>query len=209
MSAVVLEDYFKPAFKKDLSERASAFIMRGTVLVIGVLSVSLVYVVQNLGPILQLSMSVPPTLTGSLFGVFLIGMFLPWIGKKGTFYGAIIASLVLVYIVVRSQLDIAAGLINLDTKITSTEGCTYNFTAVQSLTASSVETEKSFHHISYLYYMPLGATITCISAFILSFFFGFEDPSNVNPKLLAPFIRKYFRPKDIPAKNDIEEIKDI
>lgn len=49
MSAVVLEDYFKPFFKQGISERASSIIMRGTVLVLGILSVALVYVVQHLG----------------------------------------------------------------------------------------------------------------------------------------------------------------
>jgi hypothetical protein len=31
-----------------------------------------------------------------------------------------------------------------------------------------------------------------VSAFLLSFIFGFQDPSQVDQRLLAPFLRKYF-----------------
>lgn len=194
MSALALEDYFKPFFKEGLSERASSLVMRGTVLVLGVLSVSLVYVVQHLGPVLQLSMTVPAGFMGSVFGLYTIGMFMPWIGRRAAFFGALSASAIMLYILIRSQLDMMNGLIHLETKVTSVEGCTYNFTTAEPLTTVSptVEVDRQFHHISYLYYMPLGAIITCMSAFVLSFLFGFEDPNNVDPRLLAPFIRKFF-----------------
>ena len=192
MSALVLEDYFKPFFKDGVSERASGYIMRGTVLVLGILSVALVYVVQHLGPVLELSMSIPATCVGSLFGTFLIGMFMPWIGKRATFNAALVGSAVMIYIVVRSQLDINNGLIINDTKVTSVEGCEYNFTMPQTPAIAAPTSEREFHHISYLYYMPLGAIITCTAAVILSLFFGFEDPRSVDPQLLAPMIRKYF-----------------
>lgn len=209
MAALVLEDYFKPAFRQDLSEKACGRIMRGTVLAVGLFSVGMVYVVEHMGNVLQLSMSVPPTFVGILFGIFSVGMFLPWIGKKATFYGALGASAVIMYIVIRSQLEIAAGLIRFETKVTSVEGCTYNFTTAPQLSAAllSDKPSKSFHHISYLYYLPLGATVTCVSAFILSFFFGFEDPQNVDPRLLAPFMRKFFEPRT--NDNVVVEMKDV
>jgi solute carrier family 5 (sodium-coupled monocarboxylate transporter), member 8/12 len=195
MSAVVLEDYFKPFFKNGISERTSAIIMRGTVLILGIVSVLLVYVVQHLGQVLQLSMSLPAMFQGSIFGIFMIGMFVPWIGKHATFFGALIATAVMCYVVIRAQIDNGKGLIYHETKITSVEGCTYNFTLAVNATNvnSTIYHEKQFHNISYLYYMPMGAIITMMSAFILSLIFGFEDPSNVDPQLLAPMIRKYFK----------------
>lgn len=212
MAALVLEDYFKPCFKEGLSEKASGRIMRGTVLILGILSVAMVYVVEHMGSVLQLSMSVPPTFVGSLFGIFSIGMFFPWIGKKATFYGALVASTIMVYIVVRSQFDVAAGLINYDTKVTSVEGCTYNFTINKQFSTSSLADKpgRSLHHVSYLYYLPLGASITCISAFILSFLFGFDHPSKVDSQLLAPFMRKYFKSRVNDNGNENEvDMKDV
>ena len=210
MSAVVLEDYIKPVLKDGLTEKASARIMRGTVLVTGLLSVATAYAVEHMGQVLQLSMSIPPICTGSLFGVFAIGMFMPWIGKKASFYGALIGATVMIYIVIRARLDMVAGLIRFETKTTSVEGCTYNFTMTQQSPAAALSpdvSETSFHHISYMYYLPLGAVITCISAFILSFFFGFEDPSKVDPRLLAPVVKKFIKSRT--NENAPAELKDV
>lgn len=203
MSAVVLEDYCKPLFKRGISERQSAIIMRSTVGVLGLASIALVYVVQNLGSVLQMSMSLPATCMGSLFGSFLIGMFLPWIGKQATFYGAILGSINMIYIVTMTQIDVAKGLVRFDTKETSVEGCTYNFTSTESTSTPNIDYDKQFHHISYLYYMPLGALTTCASAFLLSFIFGFEDPCKVDPRLLAPSVRKYFKSTFVPKQMDL------
>lgn len=204
LSALVLEDYCKPYFKKSLSESAYGYIMRGTVIVFGALAVAMVYVVEHLGSVLQLSMSVPATILGTLFGVFMIGMFVPWIGKKATFYGALVGVSVMVYIVIRSQLDMATGLIKYDTKVTSVEGCSYNFTLTQQAHFPVASLEKEFHHISYLYYLPLGAIITCMASFILSFLFGFDDPNNVDPRLLAPCMRKYFNTRVVENIEDFD-----
>lgn len=209
MSALVLEDYFKPFFKNGVSERASAYIMRGTVLVLGIVSVGLVYVVEHLGAVLQLSMSLPATCQGSLFGTFLIGMFVPWIGRKPAFYGALCGSAVMIYIVVRSQLDMASGLIKYEQKITSIDGCDYNFTRIETSTPfpPTQSFDKEFHHVSYLYYMLMGTTITCTAAFLFSCMFGFEDPNNVDPQLLAPCMRSYLNSKisKKKAKNGAHE----
>jgi solute carrier family 5 (sodium-coupled monocarboxylate transporter), member 8/12 len=43
MSAVVLEDFFKPFSKNGISEKKTALIMRGTVLVLGVLGKSSIF----------------------------------------------------------------------------------------------------------------------------------------------------------------------
>lgn len=76
LSAVVLKDYFKPCFRKELSNKACELIMRLTVVILGCLIVALVYVIEQLGSVLQLSMIVPGTCVGSLFGIFIFGMFL-------------------------------------------------------------------------------------------------------------------------------------
>lgn len=40
-----------------------------------------------------------------------------------------------------------------------------------------------------------GTTVTCLMALLYCAVFGFNDPSTVDPKLLAPVIRKYLKPK--------------
>lgn len=65
--------------------------------------------------------------------------------------------------------------------------------------------EFEIHRISYLYYLPMGAIITILSSFIMSFIVGFEDPNNVDPRLLAPCIRKYFNNGNIFMETQDDE----
>lgn len=74
MSAVVLEDFCKPFIKNGISEKACAIILRGTVLIIGIVSVAMVYIVQHMGSVLQLSMTVPSICFGPMLGVYIIGL---------------------------------------------------------------------------------------------------------------------------------------
>lgn len=85
MSAVILEDFFKSFSKRPLTDLETSIIMRGTVFIVGVISVALVYVVQNLGSVLQISMSIPAACFGPMLGAFVIGMFLPWINANVSF----------------------------------------------------------------------------------------------------------------------------
>lgn len=74
MSAVVLEDFCRPFIKTEISEKATALILRGTVLVIGIVSVAMVYIVQHMGSVLQLSLTVPSICFGPMLGIYVIGL---------------------------------------------------------------------------------------------------------------------------------------
>lgn len=82
LSAVVLEDFVKPNIKKELSEMATAIIMRSVVVVFGLSSLGLVYVVEKLGMVLQLSATLQSILYGPMLGIFTTGMLMPWINEK-------------------------------------------------------------------------------------------------------------------------------
>lgn len=195
MSAIILEDFVKSFFKLKPSMKVSNLIMKMTVVSFGVISLTMVYVVERLGSVLQLTMSVPSTLTGCLFGVYIIGMFIPWIGRKATLFGVLSGSVLMIYIIGKAQINIANGSIQYETKSFSVEGCTYNFTATdlsnRTFDGQTDDYEFEIHRVSYLYYLPMGAIITILISFIASFFVGFEDPKNVDPRLLAPCMRKY------------------
>lgn len=82
MSAVVLEDFVKPFVKKPLTENMTNWVMRSVVVVIGVVCVGMVYIVEKMGTVLQLTMSLEAITNGPLLGIFTIGIFLPWIKAK-------------------------------------------------------------------------------------------------------------------------------
>lgn len=82
MSAVVLEDFVKPFTKKPLSNFVINCIMRSVVVCIGIVCVALVVVVQKLGTVLQLTMSLEAITNGPLFGIFTMGVLMPWINAN-------------------------------------------------------------------------------------------------------------------------------
>lgn len=197
MSAVVLEDFCKPFMKNGISERTSNFVMRGTVLVLGIVSVALVYVVQHMGSVLQLSMSVPTACFGPMLGVYVIGFTMPWIGKRATLIGAVTACISMMVIVFEAQAEMATGKLKFEYKPLSVNGCDYEFNTTLTTPAAAAMSddssiEKSIFHISYLYYTLLGSSIVIVTSTVLSCIFGFEDPNEVDPRLLAPCLRKYF-----------------
>lgn len=79
MSAVVLEDFVKPFRKKPLSNLAINWIMRSVVVGMGTICLALVVVVQRMGTVLQLTMSLEAITNGPLLGIFTIGILMPWI----------------------------------------------------------------------------------------------------------------------------------
>lgn len=79
LSAVMLEDFFKPFSKKPLTERQTKYIMRGVVVIFGAICVALVFVVEKLGSVLMLSMSLGSIAQGPLLGVFTCGVIFPWV----------------------------------------------------------------------------------------------------------------------------------
>lgn len=78
LAAVTLEDFIKPFFP-DLTEAATAKIMRISVVVYGVFSIAMVFVVEKLGAVLQLSASLSGMSIGPLLGLFTLGLFFPWV----------------------------------------------------------------------------------------------------------------------------------
>lgn len=56
-------------------------VMRSVVVGMGAICLALVVVVQKMGTVLQLTMSLEAITNGPLLGIFTIGVLLPWIGS--------------------------------------------------------------------------------------------------------------------------------
>lgn len=190
-ACVVLEDFFKAFRKEKMSDRMCAMITRGTVLILGIIAIGLVYVVQHLGTILQLTLSVPTACFGPLFGVYIIGFFLPWINKRATLYGSIVGFITMMYYVVKVQAEMAIGNLKFSTKPLSVENCEYNYTLPipPPLNPVNETSTSSIYQISYLYYTLIGTVLVIVLSFLLSIPLGFEDTSKIDQRLLAPFVK--------------------
>ncbi|CAD7087198.1 unnamed protein product [Hermetia illucens] len=227
MSAVVLEDFFKSFCKHPLSQRQTAFIMRAVVVVFGAICVCLVFVVEKLGTVLQLSISLSAVSNGPLLGIFTMGVMVPWVEGKGAMIGGATGLAIAAWICAKAQAAIAIGELAFQPKPISTTGCSYTFmpTNPMSMLAINVteppilepefdSSEFKFYHISYLWYTLFGCLITIAVSLIASYFIGPNKPSEMNQDLFAPFVRSIIRRTNDHVSNEghfkpIEREKDM
>ncbi|XP_038208184.1 sodium-coupled monocarboxylate transporter 1-like isoform X1 [Zerene cesonia] len=205
MSAVVLEDFYKPFFKRKLSDRQTSWLLRVVVIIIGILCLALTFIVEKLGTILQLTMTLEAITMGPQLGVFTMGILMPWVDGMAALIGGITGLVSMAWWCLSAQLAIASGHITHPHKPLSVDGCVYNHT----LDFNNMETVERVEvspilHVSYMWYTLSGCVITmCIGMSIagVSKALGkaYVPPA---PKLLAPQIRKLFRdpphPKEEP-----------
>lgn len=220
MSAVILEDFFKCFIKKPLTEKQTHYIMRGIVVVFGAICLCLVLVVERLGAVLQLSMSLGAVTNGPLLGIFTMGVMVPWVHGLGAIIGGATGLGIMAWICGKAQTAIASGELSFVTKPVDTHGCSYTFIAADPLSMLAinetellmveeiVEPEFAIYHISYIWYTLFGACITIAVSLIASFTIGANDPRKIDPKLLAPFVRRMLR-TDIKREEPLGTEDDI
>ncbi|EAU75600.2 AGAP001965-PA [Anopheles gambiae str. PEST] len=205
LSAITLEDFFKPYCKKPLTEKQINYIMRGSVLVYGALSVLLSILVEHLGTVMQLTMTLSSASGAPLFGLFVMGILMPWVNGTGALYGGVTGLLVMLYMCYKAQYSIASGSRSFDTKPVSVEDCPYDYgrNATMGLIEDDAELEqleKSIYHMSYMYFTLFGTSVTCLTGTVVSLLTklcGSDRDQPIDPKLLAPCIRR-IQPRDIP-----------
>lgn len=128
------------------------------------------------------------------------------------------------WICFKAQRAIATGELQFATKVVSTSGCSYHFIAEEAMSMLAInetiptmmmpaDTEAAgfqIYHISYLWYTLVGSSICIIVSLIASYIIGPNKPSELNPNLLAPFVRKLIRPRSSEAaSNKAENVIEI
>nr|CAI5832745.1 unnamed protein product [Callosobruchus analis] len=206
MAAVFLEDFYKPFFsKKNLTNKQTLYVIKCTVIVSGAVCLGMVYVIEKLGTILQLTLSMGAVASGPSLGLFTMGVLMPWINAKGALAGGTSSLASLSWLCYKAQAMISAGTLTFKQKPLSTEECSYLFTSkIGNLTVGEhMNEDASIYSISYLWYTLIGVIMAISVGIIVSFLTTSQDQSRVDPKLLAPFIRKY-----VNSKKYYQESKD-
>lgn len=180
LSAVTLEDYFKniySAIKKkpfNTSERDSAFVSKVLSTFYGFICIGVAFLSQNLGGVLQASLTIFGVVGGPLLAIFTLGMFT----KIANQWGVLIAHVVGMSVAMWSQFGRPrppAPLLDF-----STEDCSkFNQSSISlnSFNNSFIDAqsdEQSYfylYRISYLYAVIMGFFITFIFGYLLSYIF--------------------------------------
>ncbi|KAJ8955548.1 hypothetical protein NQ318_001378 [Aromia moschata] len=189
LAAVVLEDFYKPFFRKQLSERQTYYFMQFTVIFMGILCVGMVFVVEKL----ELFCS----LVHALYNLYPI---------TGALVGGISSLIFMSWLCLRAQSLIVSGDLTFPEKPVSTSGCHYLFTPKQSPSSNIhfdpsvnitdiTHTDERFmiYRLSYLWYTLIGTFVATFVGLLVSSFTKLQDPRDVDPRLLAPFVRKLIK----------------
>ncbi|KAI8438246.1 hypothetical protein MSG28_010853 [Choristoneura fumiferana] len=175
MAAVVLEDFWKPFFRT-LSHKETQILIRAVVVVIGCVCVGLVFVVERLGAVLQLTMSLSSASMGPLAGVFLMGIFFPFIDSTSALTGGVIGLSSAWWVAAQAQLAQARGALRFEEKPRFIHNCTYS--------------------ISYFWYTAFGCIVTIIVACLVNIIPRDKKAKSSNElRLYAPFLRKWIAKK--------------
>ncbi|CAG9860798.1 unnamed protein product [Phyllotreta striolata] len=197
MAAIVLEDFYKPFAKKELTEKQTFILMKTTVIVTGVVCIGLVFVVEKLGAVLQLSTSIGSIANGPSLGVSAMGILLPWVNSKGALCGGLTSLAFMIWYCFKTQSMIASGDLTFPEKPVSTEECHYDFTPKISIMNNITHTDEQFmiYRLSYLWYCLIGTFVAMFIGLLVSMVTKPTDPRDIDPKLLAPFVRKMIKPR--------------
>lgn len=90
MAGTIYEDFVHKIIGKDIGEKTASNILKLIVIIIGIVSTILVFVIENLGGLLPLAISLQGVTNGPLLGMFTIGVLFPRANAKVSFYSKIL-----------------------------------------------------------------------------------------------------------------------
>ncbi|XP_063925469.1 sodium-coupled monocarboxylate transporter 2-like [Zophobas morio] len=225
LAGTMFEDFILKVTGPIKNERTTTYILKFLVLITGIVCTLLVFVVEHLGGILPLVVSLASVTSAPLLGLFTLGVLFPKVSSRGAFYGSIVGLLFSSWIVVMAQYYKANGMIPDVHKPVSIEGCydvinstenfpptLENFTTVDFLADQSEEFFYDYSsseeykddepfilfRISHYYYGLLGTSVTIICGLLFTYMLGNDDPP-VHRDLLSPVI--YFLLSDKEVEN--------
>ncbi|XP_046660284.1 sodium-coupled monocarboxylate transporter 1-like isoform X2 [Homalodisca vitripennis] len=191
------------------SEAKQFTIIKVIIFVLGIISVAMVFVVEKLGTVLQMSVSLLGAVYGSILSLFTLGIFFPFVNTKGALAGSLTSLVLSGWIVFNAQYYIMNGKLQFPGKFTSIGGCSnstlnhfsprpelvFNYTGVGSEVLAD-NTVPQVYQLSYNYYTVLGTLTGVAVAMVVSLLTQSPDITTMNPDLFTPFVHRFMPARD-------------
>lgn len=190
LAAVTWDDFVRP--RVDISERSALRLTKLMAAGYGLLSISIAFLTGTMESIMQAAQSLVGALSGPLLAIFVLGIFLPCIKKKGAITG-ILAGLATSWWLCMGAMKNPR---ETDDLPTSTAGCAH---FNQTITAGSYDPPPipsgifRFYHISFIWTSAVGFTMHVAVSLLVSLIFERNDKEEVDPKYICPFVRRYMK----------------
>lgn len=193
-AGVLLEDIFRGCLKRDPSEKSANFIVKSSIIILGILSLVFLFVVERLGGILEVATSLSSIAAGTTFGIFTLGMLIPWSNNIGAICGGAAGAIMTGWISFGSQAAVAAGTVVSQRLNMSIAGCAILYTNMTHVIDTSVVPESEafpLYRLSFLWINPIGIVTVLIVGTIVSFISGAQDLRKIDSKLISPIIHRF------------------
>ena len=193
-AAVILEDIVKGCFNLRPSPKVSTIIVKGSILVLGVLSMCLLVVVEKLNGIFVLATSLSAIAAGTTFGVFSLGMLIPWSNTAGAISGVIAGALMSGWISFGSQTAVAAGYVTPNKLGVWIDQCPAATNQTLDLIVPEYADETNvfpLYRLSFHWINPIGILTVIVVGTIVSFVTGPQKLDDIDPELISPIIHKF------------------
>ncbi|XP_054271258.1 sodium-coupled monocarboxylate transporter 1-like [Macrosteles quadrilineatus] len=186
LAAVTIKDFLHGVCDYTPKEHRGASLSKWISAGFGILSFMLVFVVEQLGSLLEVALSFNGMAGGIMLGLFSLGMFFPWANSRGALIGSSVAMALIVWIGIGTQIAQTRGFEAEVHKPTSLEGCNCNATYIDD--PASLDSGEVFvlYQISYLWYSVIGFVVTVVVGLGSSLVYEPQDPCRLHPDLLSP-----------------------
>lgn len=192
-SAVLLEDILKGCFKVNPSEKVANYFVKGSIFVLGASSMGLLFVVEKLGGILSVATSLSAIAAGTTFGVFSLGMLIPWSNTKGAMIGSIAGALMSGWVSFGTQAAVATGQTIPHKMGVSTEECLApgNWTGFIDPIYQDESAVFPLYRLSFHWINPIGILTVLVVGTIVSFLTGPRKLNEIDPELISPVLHRF------------------
>lgn len=186
MAAITIKDFLGSLCGIIIPENKGASLSKWISVGVGIVSFCLVFVVEQLGSVLQVALSFNGMAGGIILGLFSLGMFFPWANSKGALFGACLGIVTITWTGIGTQIAVANGYRATEPKFTSIDGCVCN--SSEPLVESIITKDEVFvlYRLSYLWYSAFGFLVTVVTGLAASLLTNPQDPCRLHPDLISP-----------------------
>ncbi|XP_063918245.1 sodium-coupled monocarboxylate transporter 1-like isoform X1 [Zophobas morio] len=186
MSATIYDDFVSKFVSKSLSDGRKNTILKVIVVVCGVISTGLVFVVERLGGMFGLAQAFSGIPAGPLLGMFTLGILFRRANSHGAFYGGIVGLVVIMCLSLPAKYLESQRMIVLPEKPVGVDGCNFD-TNVTFVNVNDDGVSFAIFRISYYYTTMIGFLVTLVCGLAVSYA---TTKNVVDENLLSPVIRK-------------------
>lgn len=196
-SLVIYEDIIKGTFRCNVPEKASKWVLKGCIVILGAVSLGMVFVIEKLGNVLQVATTLTSISAACTFGMFSLGMLVPWSNNIGAIAGTICGYILSAWIAFGTSAASASGKLASQTLPVSVEGCPANTTILPEPIEPDDSDVFPLYRLSYMWLTMIGFLTVMIVGTLTSFATGPRNLKTIDPDLISPVIHKWVNINDL------------